>query len=98
MLEFALEVRRDVETLAMPEPSKDKHRLDREMDRLRDLGLLTPDSGFVADSPSNVAYLTPSALALHMYVRCNGSRASPVEYFNLRMEEEDRATKGTATS
>jgi hypothetical protein len=67
----------------------DLHRFDREIDRLRDLGLLTIVAGFQVDSRSNEANLTPTSLALHMYVRCNGSRVSPVEYFNLKAEETD---------
>lgn len=62
---------------------KDIHRLDREMDNLRDLGLLTVDTGFALETSSTDAILTPSPLALHMYVRCQGSRCSPVEFFDI---------------
>jgi len=49
---------------------------------MRTLGLFP----FGIDSEENtlVADITPSTLALHMYVRCHGHAGSPAEYF-LRM-------------
>ncbi len=61
----------------------DIQRLDREMDHLRSLGLLEFNHGGFPIHVSRYAYLTPSPLALHMYVRCQGSRKSPAEFFNL---------------
>lgn len=55
----------------------DSHRLDRELDHLRALGLV--DGGFNADEFE--AYLTPTALALHMFARGQGHRGDPVDYF-----------------
>lgn len=57
----------------------DIHRLDRELDHLRALELI--HYGFHPDSTD--ADITPSSLALHMYVRCQGSFESPVGYFQL---------------
>ncbi len=59
----------------------DIHRLDREMDYLREVGLL--QGGFKSYSSSTNALVTPSGIALHMYVRCQGSRTSPTDYFGL---------------
>lgn len=59
----------------------DFHRLDRELDHLRVLGLIDMAGGFNPFSTS--ANITPSALALQMYVRCRGFSGSPVKYFGL---------------
>jgi hypothetical protein len=58
----------------------DIHRLDRELDHLRAMAL--SESGILPGEASHRATLTPSALALHMYVRCQGSRISLIEFFN----------------
>jgi hypothetical protein len=64
----------------------DIDRLDRELDRLVAIGLLTPQQGFNAmvhgpdGLPEHVG-VTPSPLALHLFVRCQGSRLSPIQYF-----------------
>lgn len=60
---------------------RDVQRLDREMDCLRELGLIS--LGFQIGN-TTVAYITPTTLALHMYVRCQGSRLSPIEWFALK--------------
>ena len=76
------------------------HNLDREIDHLRSLGLVeggfptTPEDTINAfKRPSDLvsktledseAYISPSPLALNMYVRCNGSLQAPNEYFGLR--------------
>lgn len=57
----------------------DIQRLDRELDHLRELGLI--HGGF--DLIGLSAETTPTALALHLYVRCQGSRASPIEFFQV---------------
>jgi hypothetical protein len=63
----------------------DVHRIDRELDHLRTLGLL--QSGFDSFSPVTTAGggleadLQPTGLALHMYVRTQGSRRTPNEFF-----------------
>lgn len=58
----------------------DIDRLDRELDHLRALDLIV--GGFQVGH-SNQANITPRPFALHMYVRCQGSRASPIQYFGL---------------
>ena len=57
----------------------DIQRLDRELDHLRELGLI--DGGLEPGSPW--IRIRPTPLALHLYVRCRGSRLSPVEFFGL---------------
>jgi len=65
----------------------DFHRLDRELDHLRALELISPiEGGF--DSDSTVANITPTSLALQMYVRCHGFTGSPVKYFGLEEKGE----------
>lgn len=61
----------------------DPHRLDREMDHLASLGLLSGGGGFDAYDKNATAYITPSPLALHLYVRCTGSLDDPVTFFGL---------------
>ena len=55
------------------------HSLDRELDHLRMLSLFPYGIDSVDDKL--VADITPSTLALHMYVRCQGYAGSPAEYF-----------------
>ncbi len=59
--------------------SKNIHIIDRELDHLRSLGLI--EGGIIIGA--NNARITPTPLALYMYVRCQGSQDSPVDYFDL---------------
>jgi hypothetical protein len=63
----------------------DFHRLDRELDYLRSFGLIGGSGifggGFGPDSTD--ADLTPTGLALQMYVRCQGFIGPPNEYFGI---------------
>jgi hypothetical protein len=67
----------------------DLHRIDRELDHLRSLELI--DGGFNTDS--RVADITPTALALQLYMRCKGHRGDPLVYYELRsdLNAEDSA-------
>ena len=58
---------------------RDLFCLDRELDHMRMLGLFPYGMDSVEDTL--VADITPSTLALHMYVRCQGHAGSPAEYF-----------------
>lgn len=69
---------------------KDIHRLDLELDHLRDLGLLRLTGGFSfspEDSAGNLndtpASLTPSAKALQFYARCNGFNGPATDFYGL---------------
>ena len=57
----------------------DIHRLDRELDHLRGLELI--DEGF--DFVRSDVDITPTALALNLYVRCQGYIGSPVNFFQV---------------
>lgn len=63
---------------------RDVYRLDRELDHLRELGLI--ETGFQGFSHELVAEIQPTALALYLYVRAQGSLATPVEYFKIGSE------------
>jgi hypothetical protein len=65
---------------------QDVHRIDRELDHLRELGLIT--SGFNGFGPDLVAEIQPTALALHLYVRAQGSLETPIDYFRIKPEED----------
>ena len=65
---------------------RDIQRIDREMDHLRALGLIQVGfyAGFAAQP---LADISPTPLALHLYVRSQGSLLNPVEYFGLSTAE-----------
>ena len=67
-----------IEKLQEVSQIEDFHRLDRELDHLRALDLLD-DGGF--DPNSTDAIITPTPLALHLFVRCQGSFEDPIKYF-----------------
>ncbi|MHB1116298.1 Abi-alpha family protein [Sideroxydans sp.] len=60
--------------------TSDVIRIDRELDHLRSLDLIS--GGFAPDSSD--ADLTPSPLALNLYVRAEGFPGTPVEYWELK--------------
>jgi hypothetical protein len=62
---------------------KDSNRLDRELDHLSALGLLSEKSGFQVFSPIQVADVTPTSLGLHLYAKCNGHRGEPKDFYGL---------------
>lgn len=66
---------------------EDVFRLDRELDHLRNIGLLDIMSGLTAQLSARetepYGNITPSDLGIQMYVRCQGSRLTPVEYFKV---------------
>ena len=65
--------------------TRDLQRLDRELDHLRELGLLGSAFGGGINVANEQVDLTPSPLATHLYVRAQGSRRSPVAYWNLTL-------------
>ncbi len=62
----------------------DIHRLDRELDHLCSIGLIGHGfgGGFQPQSNDLLADITPTYLALSLYVRSQGSHASPNLYWN----------------
>lgn len=85
-LPAARELQIDLDTLKRISGVDDVFRLDRELDYLRGQELI--GGGFMLDSSSTNAQVIPSPIALNMYVRCHGSRKSPIEFFNLTIPEE----------
>jgi len=61
----------------------DVARLDRELDHLRTLGLIRGGLGPFLKCDEISGELRPTALALNMYVRCQGSLDSPKEFFRM---------------
>lgn len=70
----------------------DLQRVDRELDRLRSIGLLSSFSGGINPSES-VACITPSPLALHMYARCCGSNENPLDFYKTIEMDHDQIIK-----
>ncbi|HTA84060.1 MAG TPA: Abi-alpha family protein [Bacteroidia bacterium] len=63
---------------------KDAHRLDRELDHLTSLDLIgspKDTGGFKYNEKELIAEISPSALALNLYVRCQGSTKFVSDYF-----------------
>jgi|GEM_PF-1886350 len=60
-------------------------RLDRELDALRNLGLLTETGGFnLHDDEDLVASIEPSPLGLQFYARCHGYRENLVDFLGAK--------------
>jgi CheY-like chemotaxis protein len=69
-----------LETLREISGVEDGQRLSRELDHLRQLGIL--DSGF--GRSSTVADLTPTSLGLQMFARCEGCNTDPAAFLGAR--------------
>lgn len=78
--------------------TKDIHRLDRELDHMRSLDLIGSSLGGGFDE-NLTANIRPTALALHLYVRCQGYNTDPAFFWQdnvitkaeLDKEEKERA-------
>ncbi len=73
---------------------EDIQRIDRELDHLSDLGLIGSPHLAGAfrggiEMFTEQAHLTPTPLALHLYVRAQGSKLSPVNYWGLSLPEDE---------
>jgi hypothetical protein len=71
-----------ISQIAVISGNEDLHAIDLELDHLRNIGLLDSQSGLTPEA-ATIALLTPSAVGLQLYVRCQGYVGSPVEYFGL---------------
>lgn len=69
----------EMELLKSIAMSDDIHRIDRELDNLRGLELINTGIEFKGGR----AEISPTALALNLYVRSHGSNASTTEFFGL---------------
>jgi hypothetical protein len=60
------------------------HRIDRELDQLRNLGLIDQRSGFdTVHHGAYPAHICPTVLGLALYARGKGSNAELVDFFKL---------------
>ena len=64
----------------------DLYRLDRELDHMSSLSLFQrdafgPSGGFIASDKSLNADISPSALALNLYYKCNSVNMSEIEFW-----------------
>lgn len=57
----------------------DIHRLDRELDHMRSLELIT--TGFSLESEDLIADITPTTIALNLYASCQGSNENVVNFW-----------------
>lgn len=75
----------DCKSLSVISGISEIHRLDRELDHLRSIALIgggLGGGGFDAtDKNLNAADITPSALALNLYIRSQGYNGDPVSYW-----------------
>ncbi|MEN6386875.1 MAG: Abi-alpha family protein [Phycisphaerales bacterium] len=62
----------------------DEQQIDRELDHLHSLSLIS--GGFKADS--KIADVSPTALALNMYVRAQGFLYAPIKYFESVLQHD----------
>lgn len=69
--------------------SDDIFRIDRELDYLRSIELIGNGVGGGGFSPDgDTADITPSPLALHLYVRGEGFLGSPIDYWKLKKKQD----------
>jgi hypothetical protein len=73
------ELRLSSEELCSIAGSSDLQSLDIQLDHLREIGIMATGSGIIMGS--RYVNLQPSALALNLYVRAQGSKMSVTEYF-----------------
>jgi len=71
---------------------KDLNRLDFELDHLRKQELIS--EGFNVHSTES-ANITPTPLALNLYVRCHGYIGSPEKYWDLKKESDSQNEKSS---
>ncbi len=85
----------DCDTLMKISGIKEIHRLDRELDHLRSLELIGSSAGFggfMADNENLVADISPTALALNLYVKSQGYNDDPAIYWKgniISKEDKD---------
>lgn len=67
--------------------TKDLSKIDRNILQLSILGLLEPREKAKYFSFAQTANLTPTALGLELYARCQGHRGAPQEYYAARQND-----------
>ena len=68
--------------------TKDLSKIDRNILQLSILGLLEPREKAKYFSFAQTANLTPTALGLELYARCQGHRGAPFEFYAARHQSE----------
>lgn len=74
----------------------DLAKIDRNLLQLSILGLLEPRSKAKYFSFDQDANLTPTALGLELFARCQGHRGSPLEYYAARVPDAEKEIAGKA--
>ncbi|BBE20655.1 hypothetical protein AQPE_4849 [Aquipluma nitroreducens] len=69
----------------------DLHSIDRQLDHLRSLELIV--GGFSAEGNDLIANITPTDLALNLYVRCQGVNESTAEYWKSSLITQEELEK-----
>lgn len=73
----------EIKKLAAISGLTDIVRLDLELDHLRFLELIDMDGGIDARTDASYANVTPSGIALNMYVRCQGCNDPPSRFYEI---------------
>jgi hypothetical protein len=71
------------------------HRLDRELDHMRSLQLIGSglSGGFHAEDKNLIADITPTALSLYMYIKCQGHHSDPEEFWKGNLIHQSELKK-----
>lgn len=70
------------------------HRVDRELDYLRSLGLIgSLSGGFIAENSDLIADISPTYLSLSLYVKSQGSTSDPDEFWRDELITKEQLDK-----
>ncbi len=75
--------------------TKDLSKIDRNILQLSILGLLEPREKAKYFSFAQTANLTPTALGLELYARCQGHRGAPFEYYSKENKADASAAQNS---
>ncbi len=70
---------------------KNYHRVDRELDYLRALGLIP--GGFDPESTDLIADISPTYLGLSLYVKSQGSKLNPDDFWTTELVTKEQVDK-----
>ena len=76
--------------------TKDLSKIDRNILQLSILGLLEPREKAKYFSFGQIANLTPTALGLELYARCQGHRGAPFEFYAAKQNQSSTLSDGNA--
>lgn len=64
--------------------TNDIHRIDRELDKLSSMGLISGAGQYGGFDPdADIAHLKPTPLCLHLYAKCKGCQGSLEEFYGV---------------